>query len=165
MLGSCNQAQTAPEMCRSYRKCLERSSFSDWAESLWSACQGMLWIKFDFAEINVYSLKQTAVSYFLLEVLMEYSINGTMFVFIFFGGIRLENWSDNSHMIKILHQLSSVIQKTTILLTLQLKNNENSHSFIKLSPPTKVGMDKQIKFQLRYVCIIFWGTRGLEIIH
>lgn len=57
MLGSCNQAQTAPEMCRSYRKFLGRNSFPDWAESLLSACQGVLWIKFDFVEINVYSLK------------------------------------------------------------------------------------------------------------
>lgn len=96
---------------------------------------------------------------------MEDNVKGTMFVFIFFGGIGLENWSDNSHMIKILHQLSSVIHKTTILLTLKLKNNEDSHSFIKFPPPTKVGMDKQIKFQLRYVCIILGGTRGFEIIH
>lgn len=84
----------------------------------------MLWIKFDFAEINVYSLKQNAVSYFLLKVMVEDNIKGTMFVFIFVGGIGLENWSNNSLMIKI------------------LQNNEDSHSFTVFFPPIKVGMDK-----------------------
>lgn len=68
--------------------------------------------------------------------MVEDNIKGTtMFVFIFVGGIGLENWSNNSHMIKILHKLPSVIHKTTILVTLKkLKNNEDSHSFTVFSP-------------------------------
>lgn len=37
------------------------------------------------------SLSQNAVTYFLLEVMVEENVKGTMFVFIFVCGIVLEN--------------------------------------------------------------------------
>lgn len=54
----------------------------------------------------VHSLKQNAVTCFLLEVMVEENIKGTVFMFIFVCGIGLENWSGNSHMTKMPHQLS-----------------------------------------------------------
>lgn len=85
-------------------------------------------------------------------------IKRTMFVFIFVSSIGLENWSDNSHEKNILHQqtLSSHPKTNHSYNTKEtVKNVEASHSFIVVFFPYKV-WHWQIRFQLRYVCIIFW---------
>lgn len=49
-----------------------------------------------------HGLKQNTVSYFLLDVMVEYDKRD--YVFMFGASIGLENWSDNSHKITLPHQ-------------------------------------------------------------
>lgn len=76
-----------------------------------------------------------------LEVVVEDNIKGTMCVCLFVCDVVLEHWSGNSHMIKIPHQLSSVIHMTDHSHNTKktIKNGENSHSFTVLSQPPYEG--------------------------
>lgn len=84
----------------------------------------------------VYSLKQNAVTYFLLEVMVENNIKGTMFVFIFVCGIGLENWSGKFPYDKDPTSTVIVIRKTDHSHnTKETVKNVDSHSFTV--PPLK----------------------------
>lgn len=82
-----------------------------------------------------------------------------MVVFIFVGDIGLENWSDNSHLIKILHQLSSVILKTDHSHDTKetVKNIEDGHSSVpRPLPPKRLTLTKKSNFDLG-IFVLFWG--------